>query len=77
MTLLCSCCYPCIFFCSNCDFADITMARRVNMISEINDNMSTLKLQVRVMSLWEVMKFNNSAEVQSLEMLLIDEEVYI
>lgn len=53
------------------------MARRVNMISEINDNMSTLKLQVRVMSLWEVMKFNNSAEVQSLEMLLIDEEVYI
>ncbi|XP_057418322.1 replication protein A 70 kDa DNA-binding subunit A-like [Lotus japonicus] len=50
------------------------MARRVNMISEINDSISTLKLQVRVMSLWEVMKFENNAEVQSLEMLLIDEE---
>ncbi|KAK7261967.1 hypothetical protein RIF29_28294 [Crotalaria pallida] len=53
----------------------IAIKRQSTWINEITKDISILKIQARVMSMWVVKKYHQPEEDQSLEMILLDEKI--
>lgn len=52
------------------------MASHFDSISNVCFNRESIRLKVRVVRLWSVPMFNNAAQTSSLEMILVDEQVW-
>ncbi|KAK7260664.1 hypothetical protein RIF29_26908 [Crotalaria pallida] len=53
----------------------IAIKRQSTWINEITKDISILKIQARVMTMWVVKKYHQPEEDQSLEMILLDEKI--
>ncbi|KAL2905484.1 Polyribonucleotide nucleotidyltransferase, partial [Bienertia sinuspersici] len=53
------------------------MAMAINYVREINPSKESWKIIVRVTHLWHVPSYNNSSELHSIELVLMDEKASI